>query len=70
MSKLAHSNQETMDEIDTARAFIDGNEDLVTGDLKDYTIYPALARIGFTNITPKLQRAFRLGFAHGLTSKG
>ena len=29
MSKLAHSNQETMDEIDIKRAIEDGNEDLI-----------------------------------------
>jgi hypothetical protein len=29
MSKLAHSNQETMDEIDRQHAIADGNEDLI-----------------------------------------
>lgn len=46
MSKLAHSNQETMDEIEVHRAIMNDDDDLIPADIQDrYSEIIAKARV-------------------------
>jgi len=62
MSKLAHSNQESMDEIEFRRAYEEGCEDLIPPHIHDYTIYAKLNRCKALKDPIK---AYRLGFVDG-----
>lgn len=59
MSKLAHSNQPTMDEIDRRRAIEDGNDDLIAAELEEVQILSSVDRLVQMNEFARLRKVYQ-----------